>query len=85
MLEEPDTNAADGSARPRTRQVQVIHDWRKNGHSLTTSRVPVTPSKLLQAEVGDSLVPMIGGADKDSFIPVAFAFVPKAREVMKTR
>jgi hypothetical protein len=85
MLEEPDTSAIDGSARPRVRQAQAIHDWRKNGHALTTSRMPVIPLKLPQTEIRDSLVPMIGGADKGSFIPVTFALVPEAREAMKTR
>jgi hypothetical protein len=85
MLEKPDTNATDGSTRPRVRQAQVIHDWRKNGHTLTTSRMSVIPSKLPQAEIRDTLVPMIGGADKGSFIPVSFALVPKAREAMRTR
>jgi hypothetical protein len=85
MLEEPDTSAVNGSAIPRVRQAQVIHDWRKNGHALTTSGMSVIPSKLPQAEIGDSLVPMIGGADKGSFIPVTFALVPEAREAMRTR
>jgi hypothetical protein len=34
MLENSDTDATDGSARPRVRQAQVIHDMRKNGHAL---------------------------------------------------
>jgi hypothetical protein len=84
MLEEPDTNATDGSSRPRVREAQVMHDWRKNGHALTTSRMPIIPSKLPQAEIRDSLAPMIGGANKGTFIPVTFALVPEAREAMKT-
>jgi hypothetical protein len=47
--------------------------------------MPVIPLKLPQAEIRDSLVWMIGGADKGSFIPVTFALVPEAREAMKTR
>jgi hypothetical protein len=85
MLEEPNTSAIDGSARPRMRQAQAIHDWRKNGHALTTSRMPVIPSRLPQAEIRDSLVPIIGWADKSSFIPVTFALVSEAREAMRTR
>jgi hypothetical protein len=85
MLEEQDTNATDGSSRPRVRQAQVMRDWRKNGHALTTSGIPIIPSKLPQAEIRESLAPMIGGTDKGSFIPVTFALVPEAREAMKTR
>jgi hypothetical protein len=85
MLEEPDTNATDGSSKPRVRKAQVMHEWRKNGHALTTSRMPVIPSKLPQAEIRNSLVPMISGDDKGSFIPVTFALVPEAREAMKMR
>jgi hypothetical protein len=85
MLEEPDTNATGGSARSRVRQAQAIHDWRMNGHALTTSRMPVIPSKLPQAGIRVSLVPMIGETDKGSFIPVTFALVPEAREAKKTR
>jgi hypothetical protein len=47
--------------------------------------MPVIPSRLQQAEIRESLVPMIDGADKSSFIPVTFALVPEAREAMKTR
>jgi hypothetical protein len=62
-----------------------MHDWRKSGHTLTTSRMAVIPSKLLHAETRESLAPMIGGADKGSFIPVTFALLPEAREAMKMR
>jgi hypothetical protein len=85
MLEGPDTNTTDGSSRPRVRQAHVMHDWRKTGHALTTNRMPIIPSKLPQAEIRESLAPMIGGTDKGSFIPVTFALVPEAREAMKTR
>jgi hypothetical protein len=42
-------------------------------------------SKPPQTEIQDSLKPVIGGADKGSFIPVTLALVPKAREAMKSR
>jgi hypothetical protein len=45
----------------------------------------VIPSKLLQAEIRESLAPMIGGADKDSFIPVTFALVPEAHDTINTK
>jgi hypothetical protein len=47
--------------------------------------MPLILSKLPQVEIRDSLVPMIGGADKGLLITVTFALVPEAREAMKTR
>jgi hypothetical protein len=85
MLEESDTNATDGSARPRTRQSLPMHDVRKSGPSLTGSRGKVIPSTFPHADIRDALAPLIGGAEKGTFIPVTFAMVPQARDAMDVR
>jgi hypothetical protein len=82
MLEEPDTNTTDGSSRPRTRQSSPMHDVRKSGHFVTGSRGKVIPSTLPHADIRDALAPLIGGAEKGTFIPVTFAMVPEARDAM---
>jgi hypothetical protein len=85
MLEEPDTNATDGSARPRTRQSSPMHDVRKSGHSMTGSGGIVIPSTLPHADIRDALAPLIGGAENGTCIPVTFAMVPEARDAMDVR
>jgi hypothetical protein len=85
MLEEPDTNATDGSARPRTRQFLPMHNVRKSGHSLPGSRGTVIPSTFPHADIGDALSPLIGETEKGTFIPVTFAMVPEARDAMDVR
>jgi hypothetical protein len=85
MLEEPDTIATDGTARPRTRQSLPMNDIRKIGHTLTGSRGTILPSALPYAEIRDALSPLIGGTDKGTLIPVTFAMVPEARDAMEVR
>jgi hypothetical protein len=85
MLEEPDTNATDGSARPRTRQSLPKHDVRKSGHSVTGSRGKVIPSTFPHADIRDALAPLIGGTERGTFIPFTFAMVPEARDAMDVR
>jgi hypothetical protein len=85
MLEELDTTATDATARPRTRQSLPVHDVRKSGHSLTGGRGKVIPSTLQNADIRNALAPLIGGAEKGTFIPVTFAVVPETRDAMDVR
>jgi hypothetical protein len=85
MLEEPDTTATDGTARPGIRQSLPMHDVRKSGHSLTGSRGKVIYSTLPQADIRDAFAPLIGGTEKGTFIPVTIAMVPEARDAIDVR
>jgi hypothetical protein len=52
---------------------------------LTGSRRSIIPLNLPHAEIRDALIPLIGGTDKGTFIPVTFAKMPKAREAVEVR
>jgi hypothetical protein len=62
-----------------------MHDIRKNGHALTRGRGTIISSSLLQAEIQDALAPLIGGTDKDTFIPVTVAMASEARDAIDMR
>jgi hypothetical protein len=60
-------------------------DVRRGVHSLTGSRGKVIPSTLPHADIRDALAPLIGDAEKGTFIPVIFAMVPETRDTMDLR
>jgi hypothetical protein len=55
MLEEPDTNATDGSVRPKARQISAAHDTRKDCHAMSAFPAALIPSRLPRAEIREYL------------------------------